>query len=187
MSLAYNPEFATQEHFVLNWAIYKGTGNLVVLGVTQFRSLYGDREDESSKTLLHSCIKSPDGGEGGKTYHMYTRYETYTQHLADAVLDSPGETDPALRHAVQEQSARLSGRPSQLVGQIPPELVTYVKKVALHAYKITDEDIEALCRAGYSEDAIFELTLSAAFGAGMARLERGLSALKGGRDATQED
>jgi len=36
-----------------------------------------------------------------------------------------------------------------------------------------------------SEDALFELTLSAALGAGMARLEPGLKALQGGEDATQ--
>ena len=59
-----------------------------------------------------------------------------------------------------------------------PELVSYVKKIALHAYKTTDEDIEVLLKAGYSEDAIFEITLSGALGAGMARLERGLAVLK---------
>ncbi len=51
--------------------------------------------------------------------------------------------------------------------------------VARHAYKTTDAHVAALKQAGYSEDAIFELTLSAALGAGMARLERGLAALKG--------
>jgi alkylhydroperoxidase family enzyme len=118
---------------------------------------------------------------------MHTRYAVSTQHLIAAVLDSSGETDPALRHAVQEQAASLSGRSFQLAGQIPPELAAYVKKVVLHAYKTTDEDIEGLRGAGYSEDAIFELTLSAALGAGMARLERSLAALKGGKNAAQED
>jgi alkylhydroperoxidase/carboxymuconolactone decarboxylase family protein YurZ len=46
--------------------------------------------------------------------------------------------------------------------------------------------IEALRNAGYSEEAIFEMTLSAAIGAGQARLERGLAALKGVQDAAQE-
>jgi alkylhydroperoxidase family enzyme len=118
---------------------------------------------------------------------MPSRYATYTEHLIDAVLHSPGETAPALRRAVQEQSIRLSCCSSQPVSQVPPELVTYIEKVTLHAYKITDEDIEVLRMAGYSEDAIFEITLSAALGAGMARLECGLVALKGGKDAAQED
>ena len=59
--------------------------------------------------------------------------------------------------------------------------------MALHAYRTTDQDIVALRTAGYSEDAIFEITLSAALGAGLARLERGLAALKGGQDAASED
>jgi alkylhydroperoxidase family enzyme len=50
--------------------------------------------------------------------------------------------------------------------------------VAKHAYKVTDADVEALRHAGYSEDAIFEITLSAALGAGLARLERGIEALR---------
>jgi hypothetical protein len=118
---------------------------------------------------------------------MHTRYAAYTQGLIDAVISSPGETDPTLRRAVKDLSAQLSSRSFQQVDQVPPELVSYIKKVALHAYKTTGEDIESLETAGYSEDAIFELTLSAALGAAMIRMERGLAALKGDIDATQED
>ena len=110
-----------------------------------------------------------------------------SQRLIDAILTSPGETDPTLRRAIEEQSAQWSSSSPQQVEQVPPELVTYVKKVALYAYKTTEEDIEALRRAGYDEDAIFEITLSAALGAGMTRLERGLAALKGDTDASQKD
>jgi hypothetical protein len=118
---------------------------------------------------------------------MHTRYTAHSQHLVEGVLNSPGETDPALRRAIAKQSAQLSLRSPQLVEQVPPALVAYVKKVALYAYKTTEEDIEALRRAGYSEDAIFEITLSAALGAGMTRLERGLVALKGDTHASQAD
>ena len=52
-----------------------------------------------------------------------------------------------------------------------------VEKVARHAYLVTYADVAALRDGGYSEDAIFEITLSAALGAGMARLERGFAAL----------
>lgn len=119
--------------------------------------------------------------------YMSSRYTRYTQQLVEAVLDSPGETASTLRHVIQEQAAQWSCHATASVGQIPQEMLAYVKKVALHAYKTTTEDIEALRHAGYSEDAIFELTLSAALGAGMVRLQRGLIALKGDRDATQED
>ena len=97
--------------------------------------------------------------------------------LIEAVLTTEGETDPSLRRAVEALAAQLGGRFSLQSDTIPPELINYVKKVAQHAYKTTDEDIEALRQAGYSEDAIFEITLSAALGAGMARLERGLASL----------
>ena len=82
-----------------------------------------------------------------------------------------------LRCARLFSAVALSGRQAQL----PAPLDTYVDKVARHAYKVTDDDIVALRQAGYSEDAIFEVTLSAALGAGMSRLERGLAMLKGGQ------
>ena len=102
----------------------------------------------------------------------------YAQRLLEAVLTSDGDTDPSVRRVVESLSAQIGGRSTNQTDVIPPELISYVKKIALHAYKTTDEDIEALRNAGYSEDAIFEITLSAALGAGMARLERGLAALK---------
>lgn len=102
-------------------------------------------------------------------------------HLFDAVHTSPGETDPGFRRAIEEQSARMSIRADETMKEVPSELANYVKKVALNAYKITDEDIEALRQAGYSEDAVFEITLSVAIGAGRVRLEHGLAARKGER------
>jgi alkylhydroperoxidase family enzyme len=59
----------------------------------------------------------------------------------------------------------------------PPEFATYLEKVRLHAYKVTDGDVQALKDAGFSEDEIFEQTVSAAVAAGLERLEAGLKAL----------
>lgn len=59
----------------------------------------------------------------------------------------------------------------------PPELAAYVEKVRRHAYKVTDEDLDGLRQAGYSEDAIFELTLSVALGAALLRWDASLRAL----------
>ena len=59
----------------------------------------------------------------------------------------------------------------------PPEFGPYLEKVRLHAYRVTDADVQALKDAGYSEDEIFEHTVSAAVAAGLARLEAGLAAL----------
>lgn len=110
-----------------------------------------------------------------------SRYAQVVQNLVDAVLRSPGETDTLLRQAVEARVAEISGRPpGPPQVEIPPELAPLVEKIARHAYKVTDEDIAALRQAGYSEDALFELVLSGALGAGQARLERGLAALRGG-------
>lgn len=116
---------------------------------------------------------------------MPERYTEHTRLLIDGVLNSPGETQPQFRHAVEAQAAGLSGRPNSQTSSLPEALERYTTKVAQRAYAVTEEDIKALKDAGYSENAIFELTVSAALGAGMARLEIGLSALKGGDHATQ--
>jgi alkylhydroperoxidase family enzyme len=60
---------------------------------------------------------------------------------------------------------------------VPPEFATYLEKVRQHAYKVTDRDVEALKGAGFSEDEIFEQTVSTAVAAGLERLDAGLGAL----------
>ncbi len=87
-------------------------------------------------------------------------------------------TDPSLRQAVEARAASFGGRPGPRA-DVPAELVPLVDQIAQHAYEVTDADVEALKQAGYSEQAIFEITASAALGAGLSRLERGLAALRG--------
>jgi hypothetical protein len=101
------------------------------------------------------------------------------ESLKDSVLSGRGVTDPGLRRAVEARSAELGGRPGAPAGALPPDLREHVDKIALHAYTVTDEDVAALKAAGWSEDAIFEISIAAALGAGLSRLERGLSALRG--------
>jgi len=54
---------------------------------------------------------------------------------------------------------------------------SYLDKVRTGAYRIVDEDVEALKAAGCSEDAIFEQTVAVAVGEGLRRLEAGMRAL----------
>ena len=108
------------------------------------------------------------------------RHMPLVRDLVESVLTTPGETDPALRRAIEARTAELGGRSRPAAqGEIPEALRAYVDKVGRHAYKVTERDLDELKRAGYSEDAIFEITLSAALGAGMSRLERGLAVLRG--------
>ena len=57
-------------------------------------------------------------------------------------------------------------------------LGAYIKKVTEHAYLVTDDDIADLKRAQYSDDQIFEATVSAALGAGLVRLNCVFRALR---------
>lgn len=94
-------------------------------------------------------------------------YEAFRQRLVDAVLTTPGATPGALRRAVLVRE------------KVPAPLAPYVDNVYLRAYKVTDADLAGLARAGYSEDAVFELTVAAAVGAALKRLDRGMAALRG--------
>jgi alkylhydroperoxidase family enzyme len=90
------------------------------------------------------------------------------RRVVDAVLAGPGTLDPSIRRAAAEGA------------DLPEPLRGYLDKVARHAYKVTDEDVVALREAGYSEDQIFEATVSCALGAGLRRLEAGLAAIQEG-------
>ena len=60
----------------------------------------------------------------------------------------------------------------------PEEFAAYLGKVRRRASTITDRDVEALKDAGYSEDEIFEQTVSVAVAAGLGRLDAGLRTLR---------
>jgi len=111
------------------------------------------------------------------------RYDELVENQRRAVLESPGVTEPALRRAVAARAAALGGEPpaaGEITEEIPETLRAYVDAVALHAYRLTEGDIAELRRAGWPEDAVFEVSVAASVGAGLARLERGLAILKGG-------
>jgi alkylhydroperoxidase family enzyme len=135
------------------------------------------------------------------------RYGAYTRRLVDSVFGTPGQTPSQLRRAVAARAAGWSSPPGPLspslrsgeavperssppvplsgtergIGgeDVPAALARYVDLVACHAYKVADDDIATLQRAGHSDDAVFEVTVAAALGAALGRLERGLAALRG--------
>jgi hypothetical protein len=87
--------------------------------------------------------------------------------LLQAVLTSPGATDPVLRGAAYRGDA------------VPGLLADYLAKVRTQSYRVTDDDVNRMLTAGYSEDAVFELTIATALGAAHRQLEAGLRALQG--------
>jgi hypothetical protein len=103
------------------------------------------------------------------------RYNDFRKRLVDAVLNAPADTPPALRRAVLERAQETPGAR----GNLPPSITYYVDTVARHAYKVTDADLAALQGSGQSDDSLFEITVAAAVGAALHRLDRGMAALRG--------
>ena len=70
---------------------------------------------------------------------------------------------------------REASRPER---EQPAVAAAYLEKVRLHAYRVTDDDVEALLASGLSEDEVFEATVAAAVAAGLARFDAGLRTLE---------
>src|SRR5882672_8041657 len=118
----------------------------------------------------------PGGCQGlDERVHSSMRYDDFRKRLVDAVLQARAETPEALRRAVLERARETPGAK----GNLPQSLTHYVDSVARHAYKVTDAEVAALQRAGQSDDSLFEITVAAAVGAALHRLDRGMAALRG--------
>jgi len=61
---------------------------------------------------------------------------------------------------------------------LAPALGALVDKVARHAYKVTDEDIETARVSGWSEDQVFEIVVCAAIGQATRQYDEALRALE---------
>jgi alkylhydroperoxidase family enzyme len=104
----------------------------------------------------------PDQAGGEPT----DRHAVAVDALRHAVFQSSGSTQPAVRIA--------AGRG----GELPEPLAAYAAKVRDQSYRLTDADFAKLTGAGLSDDAIFEITIAAAVGAALERLEAGLHAVR---------
>ena len=85
--------------------------------------------------------------------------------LVDRVLNTAGRASP-------EQRARAFSNAG-----VPPPLHALIGKVATRPAQVTDADFAAAKAAGFSEDQIFELVISAAVGRSARMYEAGLAAL----------
>ena len=98
--------------------------------------------------------------------HFDDRYAHKMERLRYAVVAGPGSLAPDIRQAISEGA--FSSTP----------LGAFARKVADHAFTVSDDDIRELHLARYSDDQIFEAAVSAALGAGLYRLERVLAILR---------
>ena len=85
--------------------------------------------------------------------------------LVDRILNGAGKTSPG-------QRARAFSN-----ADIAPPLDALIGKVATRPAQVTDADFAAAKAAGFSEDQIFELVISAAVGQSARLYEVGLAAL----------
>ena len=77
-----------------------------------------------------------------------------------------------------ETSIAALRRAAQPGREAPAAMQPYLDEVHTGAYRITDEDVEELRKAGFTEDEIFEQTVSVAVAEGLARLDAALGVLR---------
>jgi alkylhydroperoxidase family enzyme len=115
--------------------------------------------------------------------------DVHSRHLDDLrsrVLSGDGVTSSELRRLAADHAGRVTIESDcaharealEHTQRLPIQIEGYVETVARHAYKTVDQDIENLKRAGYSEDAIFELTVSAALGVALEQLESAIAVIR---------
>ena len=98
------------------------------------------------------------------------RHRAKLDPLGAAILDGAGVLPAATRRAAANDDG------------VPEPFTAYVRTIHRGAYRITDATVAGLGEAGADDDAIFEISVSAAYGAARARLDAGLAALRGARD-----
>ena len=92
------------------------------------------------------------------------RFAALREATAAALLDAPGDVPPDVRRAIA-------------FGTPPADLVPLVQKIKADARSVTDRDVDAL-RGRYTEDQLFEIIVSASFGAAHERLTAARRALE---------
>jgi alkylhydroperoxidase family enzyme len=132
---------------------------LLMFGYTPLSGAWFHRDGDSGHPQHTSRLTIVEG-------NLDDPYSGGRERLKDAVLSGPGFLESKWRKAAAG------------AGDIPRVLGGYVKKVAHDAYDVTDDDMILLRTNGYTEDQIFEATVSSALGAGLLRLNAGLQALQ---------
>ena len=96
----------------------------------------------------------------------FKRHAVQVSALRRSILEAPGATSPEDRAAAARGERAI------------PLAEDYLDKVRSASFRITDDDVDRLQKAGLADDAIFELTLAAAFGEARRRFDVAMSALE---------
>ena len=105
---------------------------------------------------------------------MDDRSLTRMYQLGNALLTTPGDTNHEQRGLIIDyvvsKTLGLGGNPESFK-VLDRGILTLVDKVTFAAYSIDDEDMAMLREMGWSDDAIYEIILTAAYAAGLARMQ----------------
>lgn len=135
----------------------------------KFLRLFGYRMLSGSFSVIKSSGLAAHAGESVlPTSNLLAGdpYRDMVEHLKESVLNGPGMLPSVTRIAASSD------------GQLPELMKPYVQKVMRGHYDGIERDMAALRQARYSDDEIFEATVSAALGAGLRRLEVGLNGVR---------
>jgi hypothetical protein len=88
------------------------------------------------------------------------------KELVKRILEGPGKASPSERRAAFNNSG------------LAEPLSALVEKIARHAYRVTDKDINTVRVSGRSEDQIFEIVVCAAIGQATRQIDAALAALE---------
>ena len=86
-----------------------------------------------------------------------TQFEDALGELFSHVVGGPGTLDTEVRLAVANGESA------------PTEFQTLTEKVHKHAYRVTDEDVQAVLDSGFHQEDVFEAVVSGAVGASVNR------------------
>lgn len=111
---------------------------------------------------------------------MRTREDVLADLMAE-VLEDPGTLDPATRRAAARNTPAAEGPEAGTTGGAPTVSGKAVRELAekIHggAWRVTDEDIAAVRKAGLSEDQVFEAVVASSLGAAKKRFDVAMAAL----------
>lgn len=94
-----------------------------------------------------------------------TAFSQLHRELLARVLGSHGTAPDEVRRAAFDNTG------------LDEPLRTLAEKVALHSYRVTDDDVAAARAAGFTEDQIFEIVVCAAVGQADRQYANALAAL----------
>jgi alkylhydroperoxidase family enzyme len=109
---------------------------------------------------------SDDGGRGA-----------VVADLIAAVLGRAGRSPAPMRVAALAHGQAAAADDDVPAAAALGEAAALADKVARHAHRVTDEDVADLKAAGWSEGELFDLIVTTALGAALARRSLGLAAV----------